>query len=547
MKKFKIVSLILALVLIFPICLTACGKNKPEQPISSGAEILNHKEDLAEVALLLNGYTLQDSNFNDLKGQVANYVQESANSLPQETLNNFATEVLKVSQLKNSVISNLLNSCKNFYINFQSLSDKAMELKDKYENLGYHQDLIDTFNDIALAFETKESHEIDPTPQEVLSDAFNTITYIASLESLLIESLAESISILEVSNFTQLEKDYQDFDNYLKNAYNGVLDFYTNLQNFTVFYAKSLIALADAPQSQLVVKSFLSPDALVEFENLMTSLVEEYGVGNQEVKSAYLNFVSQIFKHTLSLELKIKNAIDYQTFAKYTRAEAKAKVGKVIETSEDYIVLLGLDTNLRKECFNVAKKVGQAVLDNFMSDEDKNILRESADLLNQNGLGLFIKNYVDLYRYGVNFIGHALTNVTETDFLHVRETIIGKVGNGEKATALSNKFYADILLRVYNNYGAKDKLKKSFNDDSRFDSVILNLNNVSNELPNDLIFEDGEITYKNITQTNIENINSYYGNIEMEIGWWYTSNKEQINNGINELKTFIAPLTSFFA
>jgi len=210
-------------------------------------------------------------------------------------------------------------------------------------------------------------------------------------------------------------------------------------------------------------KSFLSPDAQVEFENLMTSLVEEYGVGNQEVKSAYLNFVSQFFKHTLSLELKIKNAIDYQTFAKYTRAEAKAKVGKVIETSEDYIVLLGLDTNLRKECFNVAKKVGQAVLDNFMSDEDKNILRESADLLNQNGLGLFIKNYVDLYRYGVNFIGHALTNVTETDFLQIRETIIGKVGNGEKATALSNKFYADILLRVYNNYGAKDKLKKSFN------------------------------------------------------------------------------------
>jgi len=301
MKKFKIVSFILALVLIFPICLTACGKKKSEQPISSGAEILNHKEDLAEVALLLNGYTLQDSNFNDLKGQVANYVQESANSLPQETLNNFAMEVLKVSQLKNSDISNLLNSCKNFYINFQNLSDKAMELKDKYENLGYHQDLIELFNDIALAFETKESHEIAPTPQEVLSDAFNAITYIASLESLFIESLADCISILEVSNFTQLEKDYQDFDNYLKNAYNGVLDFYTNLQNFTVFYAKSLIALADAPQSQLVVKSFLSPDAQVEFENLMTSLVEEYGVGNQEVKSAYLNFVSQFFKHTLSL------------------------------------------------------------------------------------------------------------------------------------------------------------------------------------------------------------------------------------------------------
>ena len=158
-----------------------------------------------------------------------------------------------------------------------------------------------------------------------------------------------------------------------------------------------------------------------------------------------------------------------------------------------------------------------------------------------------MEKYLDLYRYAINFTGHALTDFTEQEFLDIFNASMGILGNGEKAQALTYKLSADTILRLYNTYGKKDSLKNSFNDNQKFDSLISNLTAISNTLTKDDITDKfGEISYANITVEQIADINEYYSNIEAVGFAWALQNKTYIENGMTEIERFSAPLMSFF-
>lgn len=544
MKKLKLLCFVLAFVFVIPLGLTACNDSGDgDSNVTNIGQILSHKQEFVDFSLAVSGYETQDQEYNALKQESVETINVFAANIPQFELDMFVSEFLGASEIKGSFLTNYFKMATDYIKASNALGKKAQAIS---LSGGLNADLQDSLLSVYYNHDYTVLKGQIETSADILSYGGSNILSFATMGESIVSVLSAEMIELE-KNKIALTSEYEALWAEFNKVYDLAIELSGYVQEFYAIYVKTMVNLAVAQNCQELIRASLDPETLITFEEIMSTLLNDYGLQNNQVRNAYLDFMLNFEGYSLKLEYEILKSIDFNLLAKTIKDFVDASSTVSVEQAEDIAFLIYTKSTFRKDIFDILKKVGNAISNNFISDNEKNSLVNSANLLNQNGLGLFMEKYLDLYRYAINFTGHALTNFTEQEFLDIFNAGMAILGNGEKAQALTYKLSADTILRLYNSYGKKDNFKRSFNDNQKFDSLISNLSAISNTLTKDDITDQfGDMSYSQITVEHISDINTYFSNIENIALSWSLQNQTHIQNGIAELQRFSEPLMAFY-
>ncbi len=465
MKRFRAIALTLIILLISAFCLTACDKKT--EGIVSSEQIKGQYSKVAELVLTARRIDENGEGYHIEKAQIENQIENKISALGSTFLDDLVAEVLGVSGVKNSYLSKYLSATKNYLINTYQTVDLLNGLTVKYPVM---KSLAELAQELHPEFELQEDMLGQVTAYAL------SLPMICLTDSSLISS---AIDELVYYKGTLTGAEYNSTINALEKLYQAGKTLASTANIELLVKITINFALSDKSFSGVYAK--LSAERKLGVDQVLNTLVNDFGLQDQAKKQAYIDFVGVIF------------ANEYQTQVNTTYANS---FDDILDIAESY-------ANEDEEYFNLftksLNKRGNALYRGAFSIAEREKLISASKILDRQGLGYFVEKYLPLYATVQELVGVLLNEIEQDDLIlavylsqlylnidemEYTETQKNKVKS--QTETLAKIVMAKVIINAYDEYSGKSELKNAFTKAFGSESLL------------------------NLTQNGLREIASYY-------------------------------------
>ena len=464
MKKFKFIALAIALTLFSAFCFTACTKE--DAPISNGAQIESHYEEITEVILTANGKDSTSQDYQTLKGQTQTALQDFTSSFGQGFLDNLATEVLSVSNLTSSQISKYVNSLNNYLTVYNQTRQTIVSV---------FNDVINSENAQALLIELYDGLDKQLEFNGVAENDLKELTAFAMVAPILIIS---DVAVI-FNGLSEIEFYKQSLG---KANYDKLLAVLEDLY----YVGKSLVKSVDvkvltAVAVNLIISQNVMPKIREKLPlkvqdglNNVLSALNELGINDQNKKQAYIEYLSIIFANQYKTQIASTYCISFDDMVEIAEFSIASQMG--LTYLENFNELLA----------DLIQKIGYNIQKNAFTQAELNQLITACNTLDRRGLGYFAEKYLPFYRQVQLFNGAILQNVTGDDITTLELGLALKpyiAGNStlKQMDTLNTVILAKIVYKGYRDISAQD-FSSVFDTVFRADGLLSSTVNTLSEM-----------------------------------------------------------------
>ena len=554
MKKLRFLIFSLVLVFMLSFTLTACGKKdggdkgkyNETKVVQTSDDVLLHNDEF--VAFILeegNASAITNkADYELLKTTLTEAIEPTLfEQITKTNLDAFVLQVLAEAGINHGFIKDILSLA-------TKLAKATNDLGKEYERLAtaypfnynietladYYSDYYGEYNDFAN-FDVQNLSQLQA--KKYISNALEALANMASNSIGIGASAITDIQMIMEDNissqpFVVGSADYHSLTAKIKEYYNANLALAQKVYNVELF-AKILVNIASSDAFVAISQTLFPTDG-----NFISAAVEtlrnEIGIANPAIKEAYVKAMSILGDNLLSQTLLIYNGLSFDDLlAIYEPTFTDDGMESVM--GDDYITKSLAMVNL----------IGSKIKNGFMTDAERTELVNACKVLNNDGLGYYVDRYVDLYRYGLDFVGEALASLNVTDVMDgvsvgLALAMAESEAEANSANVLISKVSADKFLAVYNGYQYKAQLRASFKDNVSFDSLIEQIGVLANNVNKAEVYIQGNWDFEAITEEDFTTMESAIRGIDNVQEVWLASNYEYLQGGLEALNTYLKPL-----